>query len=172
MTAVETRKTKDTTREQIIVPAVPQFTAAIADEFMKLYGPRQLMSFIQRCHGSGPWSELVQINKKHGDLIRKYHYSKFEYELVRLQKRLRNNLLFTEADQARLSVLLNLTSFSERSDDELKVMAEEWIIKERARIDLPAPIPEFAKAAYEKSFHPIIREETNCTAEKILDFPS
>lgn len=159
LTAVETRKSKDTTREEFVVPAVPQFTAAIADEFMKLYGPRQLASFIQRCQGSGPWSEVITVTEPFGDGSTKVQYSKFEYELVRLQKRKKHNLAYTEQDEARLNELLNLSTHPDKSDDQLKLMVEEWIIKERARIELPEPMPEFAKVAYEKSFHPIARRK-------------
>lgn len=160
MTAVETRETKGGKRGEFIVPAVPQFTAAVADEFMMLYGPRQLISFIQRCEGSGPWSEVITMIERFGDSARKVRYSKLEYELVGLQKRKKHNFAYTEQDEARLNELLNLTSFSEKSDDELKVMAEKWIIQERARVDLPEPMPDFAKVAYEKSFNPLTNEET------------
>jgi len=138
--------------DHFIVPAVPQFVAAVADEFMRVYGPRRLISFIVRCHGAGPWRELIVVNERHGQTQKRSRYSKFEYELVALQRKKAANILLNDTSEHRLEELLNLSSHSEKSDQELKELAENWILTERSRRDLPEPIPDHSIDAYELSF--------------------
>ena len=130
--------------------------AVLAEQFLKNHGARQLVSFVQRCAGSGPWSEAITVNRKQGENERPVTYSKLEYELVRLQNTKRKLKKFTKSQEARLNELLITTSpqIASKTDDELKLIAEKWIENNRANTSLPAALPDFAAAAYEKSKKP------------------
>lgn len=145
------------TNEEIIIPAVPQFTALVAEEFLTLYGPRRLISFVQRCEGSGPWKETVDVTREIGGVLKNVKYSKLELELVSLQKRKMANLFFNAVHEKRINELLIATSFSDKSDDELLSMARKWISGLWMDRSLPEPIPEQHLDEYEKSFKPLKR---------------
>lgn len=115
---------------EISTPTIVQFKKRLATRFLEIYGPRKLISFIQRCCLEGPWAETVVVWKKNkwGE-SEKYTYSKLELEFVKLQKIHRSHLKLSASDLRRyeeLMVTMN-PKLMAMSDTELLKIAEEWL---------------------------------------------
>lgn len=167
----DNRKIGREDKSVIVVPAVPQFTAAVAEEFLILIGPRRLISLVARIERVGPWRETikeplytpnpvegVQITYDTG--IRKY-----ERELKILKGIKESGLPWENVhlgeigavvSPERLDELLVLMSPNSavKSDEELSVIANEWIEGERAKRILPQPLREEQMEKYEHTFQP------------------
>jgi hypothetical protein len=121
--------------DQIEIPSVSDFQARVAEEFLKLYGPRRFISFTQRCQLSGPWAETITIRQKVGPIIKSVAHSKLEYELAALVKK-KNQMAklkreLSETDNNRLIYLETLMSdqLMQKSDKELIDLSGEIIRK-------------------------------------------
>jgi hypothetical protein len=124
---------KKTGREyvtDISVPTINQFVQCLAEKFLDLYGPRKLLSFVQRCQGRGPWSDTIVLWKKNkNDKNEKYVYSALEYELVKKQRVFRSEFSLSEPDLKRYEELLVTMSpeLMAKTDKQLMKVAKDWI---------------------------------------------
>jgi hypothetical protein len=159
----DNRTVKGNLDTRIVVPAVPQFVAVIADELLSLIGPRRLVSLIQRIEKQGPWRETEKVRKKFkskdGKITYKYVKTrKFEDELNVLQKLKKGGLQLSENDLARIEELavLMAPSLAGKNDEKLELVAKKWIESNRSNRSLPEPLREEYLEAYELSFNPLV----------------
>jgi hypothetical protein len=123
--------------DEIEIPTVADFKAKVAEEFLRIHGPRRFLSFVQRCQLSGPWRETIKIKKKIGRVTKSVSYSKFEHELSNLLRRKKKfeslKKSITETEAKRIDDLQNLVSdeLSNKSDEEMKKLSLEIIEKLR-----------------------------------------
>ena len=155
-TIFDNRKVEGEWESVIVVPAIPQFTAAVEEELQMLIGSRRLTSLIGRIYRSGPWGEIRQLRDKR-------KVSKYEYELKILERIKKSGLgwegyeqslsgiIFSPSRIDELQVLMS-PSLAQKSDEELQNIVMKMIEDTRANRSLPEPLKDDQLEGYEESF--------------------
>ena len=120
-------------KDTIVIPTVNDFTIVLIKEFKQLYGVRKLLSFIERCQGSGPWRETIKGRQRDSTSDKYFTYSRYELELVDLQKLIKRSIAagvpVDPNKEKRLNELHELMSpmFSMKTDEELELIVSDYI---------------------------------------------
>ena len=155
---------------RITLPALPQFTAAVAEELLILIGPRRLTSLLLRIQRQGLWRETQRVSKKfkskNGDITYKtVTVGKYENELRLLQRIKKTGgdwegfhpgdtgMIFSPERIDELLVLMS-PGPAAQSDDEIAIAVNKWIEGERAKRLVPEPLSESDLEPYERTFQP------------------
>ena len=153
----KTRKLGD----RFVVPAIPQFIAAVSDEILLLQGARKCASLLNRLQRNGAWKETIAVptasKLKDGSVAYGTKKAgKQEHELNTLLKMKEAGLRLSDNDDVRIEEISNLlpANLAKKSDDELATIMTQWIENQRADRTLPEPLPESAYEAYELSLKP------------------
>ena len=145
----------------ILIPAKSQFKASVAEEILRLQGPRRLISLLNRAQKGRFWvsrgvftaayktetDNVSGVTTLTGD--RAHHY-----RILRKMKKAGMKFLGDEGSPLEKFQTLLPDSFETKTDSELEQIARDWIKEERTRQLAPNSVPDEYLEAYERSFYP------------------